>query len=173
MSPTTHTPDTPDTPSGRRPPSMLRRPAGRRPVPTRTRLRTRRIPLLAYIAILLVLPVAVLVTARAAGWWVTSGHVLPATALGAPDAGGGSGEGSGEGSGDGGANATIGSPHDIKGSMTVQQVLDAFPAVTAADVYQQFGVAADTPASTQLKQLARDGNGYEVSDLREWIETQT
>jgi hypothetical protein len=74
--------------------------------------------------------------------------------------------------GTGGAGTTITDPESVNGSMTVQQVLDAFPTVTAAEIYRQFGVPADTPTSTQLKELAAHGNGYEVSDLREWLKTR-
>lgn len=172
----------------------LRLPASRRPIPTRTRIRTLRVPLAAYVVFLLLLPVAVIATARATGWWVTTGHIVPATALGAPKidngAGLGNGNGTGEGTGtgqtgqeagaapgtdagSGGGNrpTTIISAQDVRGSMTVQEVLDAFPTVTAAEICELFGVSSSTPTATQLKTLAQKGNGYEVTDLREWLET--
>ena len=156
-----------------RTPATLRLPASRRPVPTSTRLRTRRVPLLVYAVVLVALPVAVLAGARATGWWVTTGHTVASTALGAdlavaqPTSGPGAGTGAGEGS-----TATVTNPHDVKGSMTVQQILDAFPQVTAAELLAKFGAPASTPTSTQLKTLAQTGNGYEVTDLREWLETR-
>lgn len=180
-----------------RKPGTLRLPPSRRTVPTTTRLRTRRLPLPLYAAILLVLPVAVLVGARASGWWITSGHTVPASALGAQalgvDAAAGSGhEAGGEGSGTQGGGTVVQSgaagassaasepggagaldPQEVKGSMTLQQILDAFRGITAAEICAKFGVPSDTPTSTQLKTLAQRGNGYEVSQLREWLETRS
>jgi hypothetical protein len=134
-----------------RTPDPLRLPASRRPVPTRTRIRTLRIPLTAYVAFLLILPIAVIATARATGWWATTGRTVPATALGAPDFGedsrpgdgagkgadgqageagqGGAGQSAGAGNGDSGGSRpeNIVSAQDVRGSMTVQEVIDAFP----------------------------------------------
>jgi hypothetical protein len=159
-----------------RTPSTLRLPANRHPVPTRTRLRTRRVPIAAYAVILLALPVAVLLGARATGWWITTGHTVSATTLGADTIGTRpTGQGGQNGGGEPGQSAAPGAtinPHDVKGSMTVQQVLDAFPKITATELLGKFGAPASTPTSTQLKTLAQDGNGYEVDDLREWLETQ-
>jgi hypothetical protein len=39
-----------------RAPDTLRLPSRRHPVPTRTRVRTRRVPIIAYLAVLLILP---------------------------------------------------------------------------------------------------------------------
>ncbi len=153
------------------PRDSLRLPPSRHPVPTRNAVRTRRVPLVAYIVVLLGLPIAVLVGARATGWWVTAGRTVPTTAVGADALGTGAQNGAGNGEG-GGADASVSSPHDVKGSMTVQQVVDAFPQVTAAEVFQQFGVPENTPTSTQLKTLVKDGNGFEVSALREWLESR-
>ena len=44
------------------------------------------------------------------------------------------------GAGAGGAGTTITDPDTVKVSMTVQQVLDAFPTVTVAEIYHRFGV---------------------------------
>ncbi len=149
-----------------RKPGTLRLPPSRRTVPTTTRLRTRRFPLPVYAAILLVLPVAVLAGARSSGWWITSGHTVPASALGSRalgvDATAGNGRGAGgEGVGavaqsggageqSGGAGAPSAAsepggagaldPQEVKGSMTLRQILDAFPGVTAAEVCGKFGV---------------------------------
>jgi hypothetical protein len=176
--------------------AMLRLPAHRRVVPTRTRMRTGRVPLPAYVAALLVLPVALLIGANAAGWLVNSGRFVPSSALGAEalgvagqDFGGGSGgdggrseekesgaEGAVEPGSRGAATLSVAPGSlpvdDVRGSMTMQQVLDAFPQVTAAELCTLFGAPADTPPSTQLKNLAQAGNGYEVSELREWLKTR-
>ena len=147
-------------------PGTLRLPTNRRAVPTRTRLRTRRVPLVAYALLLLALPVAVILGSQATGWWLTDGRSVTTSALGAEALG------VAQVGGDEARTAPITGPGDVKGSMTLQQVLDAFPQVTAADVCDQFGVPADTPASTQLKTLAAEGNGYEVADLRAWLATR-
>lgn len=46
-------------------------------------------------------------------------------------------------------------PADVKGSMTEQQVIDAFPTITAGQILTQFSAPVDTPTSTQLKRLGR------------------
>lgn len=147
--------------------TTLRLPPHRSPVPTRTRLRTRRLPIPAYIAVLLVLPLAVLLAGRVSGWWVTTGHTVPATALGAgvPDT-----TAAGTPRTPDGSVGTGMSAHDVTGSMTLAQLVAAFPTVTAAQVCERFGAPADTPPSTQLKTLAKNGNGFDVSDLRGWLE---
>lgn len=180
-------------PTTTRTPDTLRLPASRHPVPTSTRVRTRRLPLIAYVAVLLALPAAVVLGARTTGWWVTTGHVVPATALGAdaigtrptggpgpakgaageaaPSQGGSGQSGSGQGQ-SGGSGAVVSNPADIKGSMTVQQIVDAFPPITTAEIFKKFGVPATTSTSTQLKVLAQTGNGYDVTALREWVATR-
>ena len=59
-------------------------------------------------------------------------------------------------------------PQDIKGWMTVQDVLTAFPSVTAAQLLAELHAPPDTPASTQLKTIAESG-GVDVPTLRTWL----
>jgi len=132
-------------------------PAGRHPVPTQTRLHTRRIPVKMYVAALLLLPALVVAGFMSAGIWATTGKTVTAA--------------SASGSGDGGGNAVApAAPADVKGSMTVQQVLDAFPAITAAQILAQFNAPPNTPTSTQLKDLVEASDGMDIPALRTWLE---
>lgn len=69
----------------------------------------------------------------------------------------------------GGAPATAA---DVKGSTTVEQVADAFPAITAAQILAKLGAPLDTPASAQLKTLVEKGNSIDVPTLRTWLQEQ-
>ena len=136
-------------------------PAGRRPVPTHTRLHTRRVPVAMYVAVLLLLPGLVVVGFMSAGLWATTGTSVTATQKGTP-------------SGEGGANAVApAAPADVKGSMTLQQVIDAFPTITAAQFLTQFGAPLNTPTSTQLKDLVENSNGMDLPAVRIWLAKQT
>lgn len=135
-------------------------PAGRHPAPTQTRLRTRRIPVVVYVIALLVIPGLVVVGFMSAGLWATTGTSITATA--------------GSGTGEGGADAAApAAPADVKGSMTVKEVADAFPPLTAAQILTQFNAPPNTPASTQLKELVEASDGMDIPTLRTWLERQT
>lgn len=147
-----------------------------RAVPTSTRLSTLRVPVLVYAAVLLVLPVLVVGGAMASGWWSTAGHGGVSLSGGGAGQGQGGGEGAGQGAGEGqgtagkGAPAAPASPADVKGSMTVRQVVETFPSVTAAEVVAAFGAAPGTADGTQLKTLVKEGNGTELPAFRTWLE---
>jgi len=64
------------------------------------------------------------------------------------------------------------SPADVKGSMTVQQVVDAFSPITAAQIFGELGAPLDTPTSTQLKTLVEKGNSIDIPTLRTWLQEQ-
>lgn len=132
-------------------------PRGRRPVPTHTTLRTRRVPVAMYVASLLLLPALVVVGFMSAGLWATTGTSV--TALAGTSSGG---EGTGP--------AAPAEPADVKGSMTVQQVVDAFPPITTAQLLAQFGAPPDTPASTRLSALVEGGNGMDIPAVRIWLQ---
>jgi hypothetical protein len=132
-------------------------PAGRHPVPTQTRLHTRRIPVAMYVAALLLLPALVVAGFMSAGLWASTGTSTSAQAV--------------TGSGEGGGNAVApAAPAEVKGSMTVKQVADAFPATSAAQILVQLGAPPNTPTSTQLKELVESGNGMDIPALRTWLE---
>jgi hypothetical protein len=142
----------------RAPASELIIPAGRHPVPTQTRFRTRRVPVEMYVVALLLLPSLVVAGFMSAGLWATTGTSASAQA--------------GTGSAEGGDAATPPAPADVKGSMTVQQVADAFPPITAAQILAQFNAPPNTPTSTQLKELVEGSNGMDIPAVRTWLEQQ-
>ena len=144
-------------------------PRGRRPVPTQTTLRTRRIPVAMYIAALLLLPILIVGGFMSAGLWANAEKST--TAQVAQGTEGTQGTKAGTTSGEGGANIEApATAADVKGSMTVQQVVDAFPTITAAQILAKLGAPLDTPASTQLKTLVEKGNSVDVPTLRTWLE---
>ena len=138
-------------------------PRGRRAVPTQTRLHTRRIPVAMYIAALLPLPTLMVAGFRSAGLWAnaeTSATTQAGTQAGTP-------------SGESGAGAAApAAPADVKGSMTVQQVVDAFPPITAAQILAKLGAPLNTPTSAQLKTLVEKGNSIDIPTLRTWLQEQ-
>ena len=138
-------------------------PRGQRAVPTQTRLHTRRIPVAMYIAALLLLPTLMVAGFMSAGLWAnaeTSATTQSGTQEGTP-------------SGENGAGAEApAAPADVKGSMTVQQVVDSFPPITAAQILGKLGAALNTPTSTQLKTLVEKGNSIDIPSLRTWLQGQ-
>lgn len=136
-------------------------PRNRRPVPTRTRLATRRLPAVAYAVVLVLLPVLVVGGGMVAGWWATTGR-------GAITFDGGAVVPRSES----GAAAVPQAPADVKGSMTVRQVADAFTPVTVEEILAAFGAPADTPDTTQMKSLVNedDGDGgMDIPSFRIWL----
>jgi len=140
---------------------VLAIPRGRLAVPTQTRLHTRRIPVAMYVAALLLLPTLMVAGFMSAGLWANA--ETSATTQAGTQAGTNSGE-SGAG-----ADAPA-APADVKGSMTVQQVVDAFPPITAAQILGKLGAPLNTPSSTQLKTLVEKGNSIDIPTLRTWLQ---
>lgn len=147
------------SPSTRSPLRELTIPRGSQPVPTHSRLHTRRVPVVLYVVVLLLVPGLVVAGFMSAGLWATTGKA--ATAQAAPKDQGGTG------------TVIPADPADVKGSMTVRQVLDAFPSITAAQILAEFGAPPDTPLSTQLKELVEGGSGTDLPAIRLWLEKQT
>jgi hypothetical protein len=56
--------------------------------------------------------------------------------------------------------------------MTVKEVADAFPPLTAAQILTQFKAPPNTPGTTQLKDLVEASDGMDIPALRIWIQTQ-
>ena len=138
-------------------------PRGGRAVPTHTGLRTRRIPVAMYVAALLLLPTLMVAGFMSAGVWANA--ETSATTQAGPQTGTPSGDGST------GAEAPA-APADVKGSMTVQQVVDAFPPITAAQILGKLGAPLNTRTSTQLKTLVENGNSIDIPTLRTWLQDQ-
>jgi len=110
-----------------------------------------------YVLALLVIPGLVVLGFMSAGIWATTGTSLTSLA--------------GTESGEGPPAPAV--PAEVKGSMTVQEVLDAFPTITAAQILTQFRSPLDTPTSTQLKDLVEDSDGMDLPAVRIWLEKQT
>lgn len=87
--------------------------------------------------------------ARAAGWWSTSGRV----------------------DGQGNAVTVTADPESIKGWMTVADVCGQF-GLAPKELYDQFGLPADIPASTELKDLVQYSPEFDVALVREWLKTR-
>lgn len=131
--------------------------SGRRPVvPTHPRGRSVRVPAWVFAVTALAVGASVVTGAQAAGWWVSGGLSASASQAGAT---GGSEQ----------AAPTGTDPAEVKGWMTVQQIVDAY-AVPVAELYAAFGVPAGTPATTELKDLeGLSGGRFEVTALRDWL----
>lgn len=141
-------PEQPDQP-------MLRIPKSAHPVPTPTTRANRRLPVLAYVGGLLALIAVLVVGAQAQGWFGTSGQVSA---------------GSGAGTSERAAPETGASTAEIKGWMTLQQVIDAYP-VTREALFAHFSIPADTPMSITLGELSESGTStFEVTTVRTWID---
>jgi hypothetical protein len=112
-----------------------------------------------YVIALLVIPSLVVFGFMAAGLWATGTSVTAQAST--PSEHGGTGP------------AAPADPADVKGSMTVQQVVDAFPTITAVQVLTQFGAPLDTPTSTQLKDLVESSDGMDLPAVRVWLVKQT
>lgn len=155
---------------------MLRIPRNAHPVPTRPRLRSARMPVWVYALVIIAVFAGSIVVARDLGWFSTTGRGSTSWgAAEAPGSGAAPGPEAGQGSGSEQrvAPTTGAAPDDVKGWMTVQQVLDAFP-VTKAALYQRFGIPAATPTDTTLSTLkeAGDLSGFDVPTLRAWLSEQ-
>ncbi len=147
---------------------VLRLPSRSRAVPTSTRMATRRVPALAVPAIALLIGGGVVVAAQASGHWTTTGRDARATSATQMVGGGGPGS-----SAEAGTSTLPAAPADVKGWMTLQQVLDAgFPGVTEAALRSRFAVPSAIALDTALKDLDGSVAGFDVATLRTWLSEQ-
>lgn len=131
--------------------AQLRIPRSADPVPTQPRLRSVRIPLWVYVGSLVAIVGVLVLGAQAAGWFVTSGRTAA-------------------GSSERVVPAVGSSTADIKGWMSVQQLLDAYP-VTMEALSAEFAVPPGTPTSTTLSELKEiEGVSLDIPALRVWID---
>jgi hypothetical protein len=115
--------------------------------------RTRRslhVPGLAYAALVLALFFGTIAMAQSVGLWSVSGKLTPA---GAP------------------VQLSGADPAEVKGWMSIQAVVDAYH-VDQAALYARFGIPAETPPSTALKDLEAIAPDFSVTALRDWLATQ-
>ncbi|MBK9739834.1 MAG: hypothetical protein IPO93_10025 [Actinobacteria bacterium] len=130
---------------------MLRIPKSAHPTPTDAVRSSRRIPVLAFAGILLALIAVLVVGTQALGWFGTTGQMTA-------------------GSGERVVPAAGADTAEIKGWMSLQQVVDAYP-VSQAALYARFAIPADTPLETTLSELKESGaSSLDVPTLRSWID---
>jgi hypothetical protein len=143
-------------------PRMLRLPTRSRAVPTATRFATSRAPAVAVPLLAVLLGGGVVVAAQATGHWATTGRDAISVSA---DGGGVPGSGSGADT-----SALPASPDEVKGWMTLQQVLDAgFPGVTEAGLREQFRIPVSVGLTSALKDLDGLVAGFDVAALRTWL----
>jgi hypothetical protein len=152
---------------------MLRIPRSADPAPTTPRLRSAKVPNWAYALVIVAVFAGSIVLARGLGWFATTGRgttMLGAAQVPGSPAGPGAGAGQGSGSEERVAPTAGAVPDDVKGWMTIQQVLDAFP-VTKLALYERFAIPADTATDTTLSSLKESGDlsGFDVPTLRAWL----
>jgi hypothetical protein len=153
---------------------MLRIPRSAHPVPTTPRLRSAHVAIWAYVVLIVAVFAGSILVGRSPGWFDDwSRHHVAGRRRGRLTRRTGNRCGPGRRvRGAGGAHGWA-VPEDVKGWMTLQQVLYAFP-MTQAALYQRFGIPADTPTATTLSSLkeAGDLSGFDVPTLRTWLSEQ-
>ena len=116
--------------------------------PTRPpRWRTVHVNLTIYAALILVLFLGAIETAKLAGVWSTSGKL---TASGEQ------------------VQITGADPAEIKGWMTIEAVISAYH-VPKEQFYTQFQLPADLPEATPLKDIEPIVPDFSVTAVREWL----
>jgi hypothetical protein len=130
---------------------MLRIPKGAHPTPTPPSRSSRRVPVVAYVGVLLAIVAILVVGTQTLGWFKTTGQMTTSA-------------------GEKVAPAAGAATTDIKGWMTIQQVLDAYP-VSQSAMYAHFAIPVDTPTETTLSELKESGtSSLDIPALRSWID---
>jgi hypothetical protein len=111
------------------------------------RWRSIRVNLAVYAALVLVLFLGVIESAKLAGVWSTSGKL---TASGEQ------------------VQITGADPAEIKGWMTIEDVITAYH-VPKAQFYAQFQIPADLPVVTPLKDIEPLAPDFSVTAVRDWL----
>jgi hypothetical protein len=114
---------------------------------TGSRWRSWRIHMYVYMIIGLILFLGSCGTAQLAGIWNTSGKVSVTGQT---------------------ITATGADPAEIRGSMTIQEILTAYH-VTWEDFYKQFNLPPDTSLSSPLNTLEKISPDFSVTKLKAWL----
>jgi hypothetical protein len=114
------------------------------------RWRSIRVNLAVYAALVLVLFLGVIESAKLAGVWSTSGKL---TASGEQ------------------VQITGADPAEIKGWMTIENVITAYH-VPKDQFYAQFQIPADLPVATPLKDIEPIVPDFSVTAVRDWLATR-
>ncbi len=135
---------------------MLRIPRSAHPTPTPTQRANRRLPILAYVGGLIAVVALLVVGSQALGWFGTTGQTMQA--------------GQGAETGERLAPESGASTAEIKGWMSLQEVIDAYP-VTQAALFAHFAIPAGTAMETTLSELKESGTStLDVPTLRSWVD---
>lgn len=111
------------------------------------RWRSIRVNLGVYAALILILFLGVIESAKLVGVWSTSGKL---TASGEP------------------VQITGADPAEIKGWMTINDVITAYQ-VPKEQFYAQFTLSADLPVTTPLKDIEPIVPDFSVTAVRDWL----
>ena len=130
---------------------QLKIPRSADPVPTAPKLKQKRIPLGLYLGGALTLIVGLIFSASSIGWFQTSGRVdgsggkieLTATSTGA----------------------------DLKGWMTIQDLLDAF-SIPKEEFVATFNLPSDIDTTEKLGPLGESVEGFELEAVRTWLDAR-
>lgn len=116
-------------------------------VPTKNKWRSWRVNIFVYMLIGLILFFGSCQGAHLAGWWNTSGKIsVTGEAI----------------------KATGANPAEIRGFMTIQEVLTAYK-VTWEEFSKKFNLPADTALSSPLNTLEKVSPDFSVTKLRDWL----
>ncbi len=118
-----------------------------RVIPTHNSWRSLRVNIYLYAVIGLLLFLGSCQASQSMGWWSTSGKV---TSTGEQ------------------VTATGADPSEIKGWMTIKEVLDAYK-VPWEEFSKQFNVPADTSLDSPINTLEKSAPGFSVTNLRTWL----
>lgn len=132
--------------------AMLRIPKSAAPVPTATRLANRRVPVRLYLGGAAALILALVAGSIGLGWYSTSGRV--------------------DSDGRAVTLTAASSSEDIKGWMTIAQVLDAY-AIPKDLFYATFGIPAGVATDATLGPLGEEVPGFELEQVRTWLDART
>ena len=115
------------------------------------RWRSIRVNPAIYAALVMVLFLGGIESAKLAGVWSTSGKLTA----------------SGEA-----VQITGTDPAEVKGWMTIEQVLAAYQ-VPREQFYTQFAIPVDLPVTTPLKDIEPVVSDFSITAVREWLATRT
>jgi hypothetical protein len=116
-------------------------------IPTHNKWRSWRVNIFLYMLIGLILFFGSCEGAQLAGWWNTSGRV---SITGEP------------------IIATGADPAEIRGFMTIQEVLTAYN-VTWEEFSKQFNIPPETDLSSPLNTIEKVAPEFTVTKLRDWL----
>lgn len=118
-----------------------------RVIPTHNTWRSLRVNIYIYMFIGILLFLGTCQTAQSMGWWSTSGKV---TSTGEK------------------ITATGTDPSEIKGWMTIKEVIEAYK-IPWEEFSQQFNIPPDTPLDSPLNTLEKINPDFSVTKLRDWL----